>query len=555
MKSKYLITGVLASSLVLSATAMNQVKKVGDTEDKLKETSVSVSNYVQENKTQLLETAPVAQETASGQETVSIELTEEMLSETVKEFHKAEPVEVQILSSAVDYDTFYSQHGYDKEATVFYNGETLPFTDVFPIIERGTTFVPLVVLADRIGATTEYIAETHSVSLVYRGDVITFDIDDTKYYVNGGEAQELPYATFTVNKRTMVPLRFVTDAFGLDIYWNDQYRQVMVADLDGLKANIGDNYSIMDGLLTFTNNDSQGQNAKLSGDFVVEVQEDEDVATMTGDLSVLANYDMSALDYKMNFALDLSPFQSSIESILSLLTETEDSAALTQDLLDSLATFNLNYIYDLDNMMIYMQTDLVTELFPVLSTAALDASIDRDTWFQLAVTDFMLDSELDLMQSTMNQFAGETAVTSVDQLVDFMMEMTRYENNNNINIYGAVEDLLTYASDDCFVVEDGTGTLSYVKNQDNRSAYLDLTVDMTEGVVSGYEVEVRYVDADTVTFSLSQETSDTLSVAMTGQTGSFFLDASGDFVVEFTEERASNAPQSENRYDMSALLS
>ncbi len=548
MKSKYLITGVLASSLVLSAAAMNQVKKVGETENKLKETSVSVSDYVQANKTQLQETVP-------SKATVTVPVATEEGETAVKEFYQAEPVNVEILSSAVDYDVFYSQYGYDKEATVFYNGETLPFTDVFPIIERGTTFVPLVVLADRIGATTEYIAETHSVSLIYRGDVITFDIDDTKYYVNGEEAGELPYATFTVNKRTMVPLRFVTDAFGLDIYWNDQYRQVMVADLDSLKASIGDNYSIMDGLLAFTNNDSQGLNAKLSGDFVLEVQEDDDVATFQGDLTVLANYDLSALDYRMNFALELSPFQSSIQRMLSFMSPSEDTATLTQELLEALEQFNLNYIYDLDNMMIYLQTDLVAELFPVLSTGSLDSAIDRDTWFQLAVTDFMLDTELDMMQSMLNQFAGETAVTSVEELVDFMMEMTRYENNNYTNIYGSLEKLLQDVSDDCFVVEGGQSSLSYDYSQGNRSVSVDLLVDTEDAVVSGYELVLSYADAETVELVVSQETADTMSLEMTGQHGSFYLSGSGDFVIEFTEERASNVPQSDNRYDMSGMLS
>lgn len=517
MKTKHLITGLLASTMVLSVAAASSVKKVNHSEELLLSSSLAVKDYVA--------TAKAEQE-----------------------------LEVKTLASVVGYDAFYSKYGYEKEATVFFNGETLPFTDAFPLIERGTTFVPLVVLAERLGITTEYIPETHSVSLPYNGDVITFDIDDTKYYVNGGEAQELPFATFTVNGRTMVPLRFVTDVFGLSIYWNDQYSQVMVADLDALKADLAGNYSKMDALLEFSNHGYEGQNAQVTGDFDFDVSYEGETASFSGDLSALANGDFSALSYEMDFAMDVSPFHSKIKALMSQLSPNASDEELVDSLLDVLTEFSINYIYDLDNMMIYVQSDLVMDLFPLLSQSTLDEGIDQETWYQLSVGDFMLDSEVKAMQSMTSQFSGQSSVTSMEELVDFMMEMTRYENNNTTNIYGMLELILKNSSDDSFEVEGDSSTLSFAYKQGSKAAAFDLVLNSDEaGAVTSYEASLSHDDVESFLFTVEQESSDRLYFAVESDFGGLLLNGAGNLQVAYTEDSASK-PEGDNIYDMTKAV-
>lgn len=106
------------------------------------------------------------------------------------------------------------------------NGEAVR-TDVPPQIVGGRLIVPLRVVAERLGATITWQPQGERVTL--RGDDVTVElaVGSRKALVNGLEVA-LEVTPAIVNDRTLVPLRFVSEAFGAKVTWDAPSRTAIV---------------------------------------------------------------------------------------------------------------------------------------------------------------------------------------------------------------------------------------------------------------------------------------------------------------------------------------
>ena len=106
--------------------------------------------------------------------------------------------------------------------TAVANG-TMGTLDVAPFAENGRTMVPFRYIGEALGAYVEYVAPD---KVIYRlrkdadtVDVVELTIGSTAATVNG-VATTLDVAPKIVNGRTVVPLRFVGEAFGFYVDYN-----------------------------------------------------------------------------------------------------------------------------------------------------------------------------------------------------------------------------------------------------------------------------------------------------------------------------------------------
>lgn len=107
----------------------------------------------------------------------------------------------------------------EKEITVLLSGEKLLF-DADPVIINGRTMVPMRKIFEELGATVGWEETTQRVEAVFDdGTHILLYIDNPIAYVNG-EAKILDTAPFIKDSRTIVPLRFVSEASGADVDWD-----------------------------------------------------------------------------------------------------------------------------------------------------------------------------------------------------------------------------------------------------------------------------------------------------------------------------------------------
>lgn len=105
----------------------------------------------------------------------------------------------------------------DNEST-----EIVPYVD-----ENSRTLVPLRFIAESLGTDVEW--REYAGEIKINGGFITMQTGSTEYTVNGKTEQ---FDTIPIIKdgRTLVPLRFIAEALGRNVYWNDGL--VTVSDIE-----------------------------------------------------------------------------------------------------------------------------------------------------------------------------------------------------------------------------------------------------------------------------------------------------------------------------------
>lgn len=465
------------------------------------------------------------------------------------------------LAARSAYFDFYQTYGIEKAADVFYNGQALGFVDAFPLIEDGTTFVPLAVLTEAIGATVEYDTETRVVTILYKGKSITFELNDTGYYVNGGSRQELPNAIFTAKDRSMVPVRFITEALELSLYWNANLKQVIVADLDALKSNSDENFQLLNSFLTYTANQTQGENLLVEGDLSYEMAVNGKNIFVDVGLQAVGNDNMSAMNYDMKFDVDLSDFNDDIRLLLQEMSAYPEDVEVVSSLLESVSDFDLNYIFDMTGETLYLQSSLISKALPAFTVAtgfdATSFGVDESTWFKMNLDEVMLSSEKDAMFALLAQTSSTESVTTVDDLIDLMMEMTRYYNNHDVNFYNTLEMMANTCSDAKFIQSGDVYKQTGVLNSGSQSVSYELAIT-TDGSknVTAYDVTLTFKDgtSDSTVLTLSQPNNATVNLALETTLNNISMACKGSLRVSATQETAVTSPNSTNIFSMSPLF-
>ncbi|MFZ5590550.1 MAG: stalk domain-containing protein [Bacillota bacterium] len=105
-----------------------------------------------------------------------------------------------------------------KSPVVKFAGQEMKF-DVPPVIENGRTLVPLRAIFEALGAKVEWEEATQTVTATKDDLKIMLTIGSNKANKNGQEVL-LDVPAKKVNNRTLVPLRFVSEALGAKVGWD-----------------------------------------------------------------------------------------------------------------------------------------------------------------------------------------------------------------------------------------------------------------------------------------------------------------------------------------------
>ncbi len=93
--------------------------------------------------------------------------------------------------------------------------------DTPPYIKGGRTVVPVRALTEGLGALVSYNNETREVTIVKDGTEIVLLIGSNEALVNG-EIILLDSKAEITNSRTYVPIRFISEIFGLNVQWDGE---------------------------------------------------------------------------------------------------------------------------------------------------------------------------------------------------------------------------------------------------------------------------------------------------------------------------------------------
>lgn len=100
-------------------------------------------------------------------------------------------------------------------------------TDVAPIIESGRTLLPLRAIFEALGAQVEWSPADETIKATRNSLTIVLKIGSNTAFKNG-VAASIDVPPRIVNNRTLVPLRFVSEALGASVQWDGAKRQVSI---------------------------------------------------------------------------------------------------------------------------------------------------------------------------------------------------------------------------------------------------------------------------------------------------------------------------------------
>ena len=114
-------------------------------------------------------------------------------------------------------------------AKVTLNNKLVKFNDQYPIIDDGTTLIPIRAIGEMLDSDVKWDQE-NGIAYVSKGDkTIKLYTGTTTAYVND-TPYELEVSAEVVNGRTLVPLRFVAEAFDMSVIWHGERRMVELID-------------------------------------------------------------------------------------------------------------------------------------------------------------------------------------------------------------------------------------------------------------------------------------------------------------------------------------
>ena len=114
-----------------------------------------------------------------------------------------------------------------NDKTSIINGEAVK-NDVAPLIVNSRTYTPARFVAEALGAKVVWDEKTKTVTITKDDIKIILVIDSTTAYVNGTKMQ-MDASAFIADGRTFTPARFVAEHLGASVEWDEEARTVTIA--------------------------------------------------------------------------------------------------------------------------------------------------------------------------------------------------------------------------------------------------------------------------------------------------------------------------------------
>lgn len=154
-------------------------------------------------------------------------LKKDTKAEVLKIYKGGVAFEDNVISSnpSVDNVDLYKENK-TYEISVILNGNKLNFTQS-PVIENGTTLVPMRAIFEAMGATVDWNNDTKTVTSVKENTTISLTLNNNSAKVNDKEIS-LAVPAKLINGNTMVPLRFVSESLGAEVKWDGESRTITI---------------------------------------------------------------------------------------------------------------------------------------------------------------------------------------------------------------------------------------------------------------------------------------------------------------------------------------
>ena len=130
---------------------------------------------------------------------------------------------------SIHYNSNTSTPATSDGVSVTVDEKTVVWTDAAPFIDANDrTMVPLRAVADAMGLDVNWDENTREASFTGSGKTITFPIDSSTARTSDGSIVTMDTAAVIVNERTYAPIRYLAEYFGYTVGWDDATRTVII---------------------------------------------------------------------------------------------------------------------------------------------------------------------------------------------------------------------------------------------------------------------------------------------------------------------------------------
>lgn len=116
-----------------------------------------------------------------------------------------------------------------SDIKVAYNQKAIQFPDQKPVILNSRTLVPIRPIAETLGFNVDWNEQTRTVTIQKDTKHISLVVSQ-KIAKRNGETIKLDVPAQILNKRTVVPVRFIAEALDYQVDWDQAAQTVKIAD-------------------------------------------------------------------------------------------------------------------------------------------------------------------------------------------------------------------------------------------------------------------------------------------------------------------------------------
>ncbi len=272
--------------------------------------------------------------------------------------------------------------GTPGQINVLMHEKMIAFPDAFPKVVEGRTMIPVRAVTEALGAKVD-MPENGKVSIVLGDTQIYLTIGDTTASIlREGDMVEdltLDVAPYINADRTYVPLRFLSETLGYDVFWDELWQTVVLLDKDSIIADFNARFSTLNTLM-------QNQSKYLEGNW-------KTTGTMNLDIELLMMPDTAPIHItgKMNAhtgdGATVSTVELDLTSLLPLLKNITNAYLAQQ-----IAAVQTMEVRLTPEGKLYMQIPTLDAVLRDVNAEALPAG---DIWYLMSqVPDGLLTSDV-----------------------------------------------------------------------------------------------------------------------------------------------------------------
>lgn len=340
--------------------------------------------------------------------------------------------------------------GREGEINVMLNGSCIDFADVWPEMRGGRTMAPVRAILEALGATVEYDLATHTVTATLDGKLLLHQVgtDTVEVYPDGDTSREPEIVTMDCTSylsggRTMVPVRFFSQALGFTVDWDETYRTVVILDRDAIAAQYDANLTVVNLLLSDTSARREaGKTYRRDTDLALDVTLFD---TLNGDRKLGASGTVSTLLGEAGFDTDI---QMDLTDVIGLVEEEYGNFGSTEveEFQNLLKGLRAEILYDAEQQAFYVTS-------PLLAFTVGLAAEQEDIWVGMNLEDAMGGAA-----QLMDCYGTTVTATDLSILLTrdsiFTSPVYYYANAT-----ASLEELTALLGDDCFTKSGNTYTL------------------------------------------------------------------------------------------------